>query len=137
MFNKLPIIEYRLHTILSTTNCSLTVRRCYPLMPSQFVYDPTHYKNNLLKIYNLGVKMKPARQLAMYYEDFDKEGIRHDYVSDSSAEEDERRVEVKDEAIAKQGANNNRRTPGGTLITPKSLVRDATVTKVIYIIFGC
>ncbi|RUS19960.1 hypothetical protein BC937DRAFT_86650 [Endogone sp. FLAS-F59071] len=81
---------------------------------TSFVYDPTHYKNNLLKLYNLGVKMKPTRQLAMYYEYFDKEGIRRDYASDSSAGEDGRGVEVEDEA---------------TPITPKSLIRDATVTK--------
>lgn len=30
---------------------------------TKFVFEPTHYKNNLTKLYNIGVRMKPVRQL--------------------------------------------------------------------------
>ncbi|GAA5816670.1 hypothetical protein MFLAVUS_010200 [Mucor flavus] len=30
---------------------------------TKFVFEPTHYKNNLTKLYNIGVRMKPVSQL--------------------------------------------------------------------------
>ncbi|CEP08022.1 hypothetical protein [Parasitella parasitica] len=42
-----------------------------------FVFEPTHYKNNLTKLYNIGVRMKPVNQLITKVE------------QDSSDEEDD------------------------------------------------
>lgn len=35
----------------------------------QFVFEPTHYKNNLTKLYNIGVRMKPVGQLITKIDD--------------------------------------------------------------------
>jgi hypothetical protein len=49
----------------------------------QFVFDPVHYKNNLLKLYNIGVRMKPTRSLPMYYDDINDTALEpYDHASD-------------------------------------------------------
>lgn len=41
------------------------------LHKKKFVFEPTHYKNNLEKLYNIGVRMKPVSQLITKIEDDD------------------------------------------------------------------
>ncbi|KAL9545412.1 hypothetical protein MBANPS3_007168 [Mucor bainieri] len=36
---------------------------------TKFVFEPTHYKNNLTKLYNIGVRMKPVSQLITKIDD--------------------------------------------------------------------
>jgi hypothetical protein len=49
----------------------------------QFVFDPSHYKNNLLKLYDIKVRMKPTRSLPMFYEDIDDTTLEpYDHASD-------------------------------------------------------
>ncbi|KAI8583142.1 hypothetical protein K450DRAFT_224414 [Umbelopsis ramanniana AG] len=48
----------------------------------QFVFDPSHYKNNLLKLYDIKVRMKPTRSLPMFYEDIDDTIESYDHASD-------------------------------------------------------
>ncbi|KAI8332106.1 hypothetical protein BC941DRAFT_455852 [Chlamydoabsidia padenii] len=36
---------------------------------TRFVYDPLNYKNNLEKLYNINVRMKPTKDLPMFYEE--------------------------------------------------------------------
>ncbi|KAG2192977.1 hypothetical protein INT47_012297 [Mucor saturninus] len=38
---------------------------------TKFVFEPTHYKNNLEKLYNIGVRMKPVSQLITKVEEDD------------------------------------------------------------------
>ncbi|KAJ2962084.1 hypothetical protein NQZ79_g2782 [Umbelopsis isabellina] len=55
---------------------------------TKIVFDPVHYKNNLLKIYELGVRMKPTRSLPVYYEDFaDEKPDPYDHASDNDQNE--------------------------------------------------
>ncbi|SAL99168.1 hypothetical protein [Absidia glauca] len=35
---------------------------------TRFVYDPLNYKNNLEKLYNINVRMKPSKDLPMFYQ---------------------------------------------------------------------
>ncbi|KAH8556653.1 hypothetical protein BGW37DRAFT_552910 [Umbelopsis sp. PMI_123] len=50
---------------------------------TKFVFDPSHYKNNLLKLYDIKVRMKPTRSLPMYYEDVDDAILEpYDHASD-------------------------------------------------------
>ncbi|KAG2186224.1 hypothetical protein INT43_002662 [Umbelopsis isabellina] len=57
---------------------------------TKIVFDPVHYKNNLLKIYELTVRMKPTRSLPVYYEDFaDEKPDPYDHASDNEQNEQE------------------------------------------------
>lgn len=38
---------------------------------TKFVFDPSHYKNNLTKLYNIGVRMKPVNRLIQRVDDDD------------------------------------------------------------------
>lgn len=49
---------------------------------TRFVFDPSHYKNNLLKLYDIKVRMKPTRSLPMFYEDIDDTIESYDHASD-------------------------------------------------------
>ncbi|KAI8082910.1 uncharacterized protein BX664DRAFT_284703 [Halteromyces radiatus] len=40
---------------------------------TRFVYDPLNYKNNLEKLYNIGVRMKPTKDLPMFYEEYEQQ----------------------------------------------------------------
>ncbi|KAI9354958.1 hypothetical protein BD770DRAFT_436137 [Pilaira anomala] len=40
---------------------------------TKFVFEPTHYKNNLEKLYNIGVRMKPVSQLITSLSDDEEE----------------------------------------------------------------
>ncbi|KAI8642059.1 hypothetical protein BD408DRAFT_387732 [Parasitella parasitica] len=42
---------------------AISVMRLKKSDGTMFVFEPTHYKNNLTKLYNIGVRMKPVRQL--------------------------------------------------------------------------
>ncbi|ORX62396.1 hypothetical protein DM01DRAFT_1077899 [Hesseltinella vesiculosa] len=40
---------------------------------TRFVFDPTHYKNNLEKLFNVGGRMKRTADLPVFYEDFEQQ----------------------------------------------------------------
>ncbi|RUS26982.1 hypothetical protein BC938DRAFT_483863 [Jimgerdemannia flammicorona] len=95
---------------------------------TRFVYDPTHYKNNLLKIYNLGVKMKSVRRLSMYYEDFEKESnTGYDYANESDETPEN---ESRDGMVAGDGALK-RQTPSRIIGATKPGSKEPTVMKEI------
>ncbi|KAF7729466.1 hypothetical protein EC973_004446 [Apophysomyces ossiformis] len=49
---------------------AISVMRLQKEDGTRFVFDPTHYKNNLTKLYNIDAKMKPVRMLPMIYDEF-------------------------------------------------------------------
>ncbi|CAO3676216.1 unnamed protein product [Umbelopsis ramanniana] len=62
---------------------AITVMRLQKDNGTKFVFDPSHYKNNLLKLYDIKVRMKPTRSLPMFYEDIDDTTLEpYDHASD-------------------------------------------------------
>ncbi|CDH48905.1 hypothetical protein RO3G_07180 [Lichtheimia corymbifera JMRC:FSU:9682] len=59
---------------------------------TQIVFDPSHYKNNLTKLYNINARMKPVSRLPMQYDDYASDSNdRYDdtiYDQDKSDHED-------------------------------------------------
>ncbi|KAI8071680.1 hypothetical protein BC940DRAFT_293417 [Gongronella butleri] len=50
---------------------------------SKMVFDPTHYKNNLEKIFNVNARMKRTRDLPMAYEDYEHDmDLQEDQLAD-------------------------------------------------------
>ncbi|KAI9303368.1 hypothetical protein BJ944DRAFT_183495 [Cunninghamella echinulata] len=49
---------------------AIAVMRLRKADGTKFVFDPTSYKNNLEKLYNIGVRMKDSKQLPMFYEEY-------------------------------------------------------------------
>ncbi|KAL0089344.1 hypothetical protein F4703DRAFT_1840626 [Phycomyces blakesleeanus] len=70
-----------------------------------FVFEPTHYKNNLTKLYNIGGRMKSLRELPTRYEDYEDEDDRFDtqltqHVSDDEKnDDDDDDNEIKDDDV--------------------------------------
>ncbi|KAI9023818.1 hypothetical protein CLU79DRAFT_834641 [Phycomyces nitens] len=86
-----------------------------------FVFEPTHYKNNLTKLYNIGGRMKTLRELPTRYEDYEDEDDHFDAqlaqnVSDEEMEDIESEGEgegeamtVEDKLVAKHEKDNAKR----------------------------
>ncbi|KAG0173626.1 nucleolar protein 8 [Apophysomyces sp. BC1015] len=49
---------------------AISVMRLQKEDGTRFVFDPTHYKNNLTKLYNIDAKMKPTHKLPMMYDEY-------------------------------------------------------------------
>ncbi|CAO3632575.1 unnamed protein product [Cunninghamella blakesleeana] len=49
---------------------AIAVMRLKKADGTKFVFDPTNYKNNLEKLYNIGVRMKESKQLPMFFEEY-------------------------------------------------------------------
>ncbi|CAO3634992.1 unnamed protein product [Cunninghamella echinulata] len=49
---------------------AIAVMRLRKADGTKFVFDPASYKNNLEKLYNIGVRMKDSKQLPMFYEEY-------------------------------------------------------------------
>jgi hypothetical protein len=85
----------------------------------QFVFDPSHYKNNLLKLYDIKVRMKPTRSLPMFYEDIDDTKLEpYDHASDH------------DDNNAMQEDSGNEDDTAQSLIATKSQTLPQKLTKV-------
>ncbi|KAI7897779.1 uncharacterized protein BX663DRAFT_527174 [Cokeromyces recurvatus] len=54
---------------------------------TRFVFDPSHYKNNLSKLYNLGVQMKPIHRLISSVDNNNEEGDWFDQKQENSDDE--------------------------------------------------
>ncbi|KAI8884203.1 hypothetical protein K501DRAFT_248401 [Backusella circina FSU 941] len=48
---------------------------------STIVFEPTHYKNNLTKLYNIDASMKPVKRLAAFYDDYKDSDDEDDWPS--------------------------------------------------------
>ncbi|KAI7876571.1 hypothetical protein K492DRAFT_210272 [Lichtheimia hyalospora FSU 10163] len=59
---------------------------------TQIVFDPSHYKNNLTKLYNIDARMKPVSRLPMQYDDYT--GDNHDLYDDTIDDHDRNDHEV-------------------------------------------
>ncbi|KAI7865369.1 hypothetical protein BDF14DRAFT_1826429 [Spinellus fusiger] len=55
------------------------------------VFDPSHYKNNLTKLYNIGGRMKSLRELPTRYEDYEEDRF------DTLKREEEEAKEIEEE----------------------------------------
>ncbi|KAI9323224.1 hypothetical protein BX666DRAFT_1884475 [Dichotomocladium elegans] len=74
---------------------------------TQIVFDPSHYKNTLTKLYNIQARMKSVQELPMTYEDFKHEqhpdGGRRDSVDlDLKNKSEEKRLAAMDRRLEEE-----------------------------------
>ncbi|KAI8970499.1 hypothetical protein BDB01DRAFT_845385 [Pilobolus umbonatus] len=75
---------------------------------SIFVYEPTLYKNNLMKLFNIGVRMKPVNQLINKIGSDESDAAEEVYTDDDSVDYDHNSQDIHDDDEKRRLAIENR-----------------------------
>ncbi|KAI9486262.1 MAG: hypothetical protein EXX96DRAFT_37357 [Benjaminiella poitrasii] len=88
---------------------AIAVMRLQKPNGTRFVFEPTHYKNNLTKLYNLGVKMKPINRLVSSIEDEEDDWFDQDDKATAWLDEDEKEAAVENGSKAMMTDDDKRK----------------------------
>lgn len=99
---------------------------------TKFVFEPTHYKNNLTKLYNIGVRMKPVSQLITKVdeESSDDEDDWPTYSNKNNYEEEEYEQENHQE-ISKQMTDDEKRRAAMDKMFEEQRIKKELISKAL------
>ncbi|KAI8990967.1 hypothetical protein BDF20DRAFT_841940 [Mycotypha africana] len=88
---------------------------------TKFVFDPSHYKNNLTKLFNIGVRMKSVNKLITKVDD-----------ENSDDDDDDDWLIQQQQTVQQNDQNDSDATENVELVEDQQLSKQATSTKILF-----
>lgn len=100
---------------------------------TKFVFEPTHYKNNLTKLYNIGVRMKPVSQLITKVDDesSDSEDDWPSYSNKAGSQDQEDQDEDQETHTARSMTDDEKRRAAMEKMFEEQTIKKEMISKAL------